>query len=335
MSNLDLSSQESWRSLGPPISDVHAGERVDVYLAKNFPFLTRSAWQKRMEKGEVLINHQAIRSNYRLKQTDRVSFYHPETVEPEVDRDIEVLWQDGAVMAVHKPGNLPMHENGAYRKNTFAHLLTEKMGPEWSAVHRLDRETSGIVLCGATNHVRQLLAADFESKKMAKEYQLIVNGMPSRESWHVDGPIGDLVASKIRIKKWVVENGLSAQTDFVVEDRKGTIQDGFALLRAFPKTGRTNQIRIHAAFSGHWILGDKLYHPDENVFLDYWEHQDTTEFCVERTLFRRCCLHAAALSFKHPETGARIRIEAPLPPDMTSLWKSFDQLSPMQGLSED
>jgi 23S rRNA pseudouridine1911/1915/1917 synthase len=322
MSESDKTSQESWRSLGSPVGDNHAGLRADVYLAKNFPFLTRSRWQKRMDDGEVQINHQIIKSNYRLKLNDQVSFYHPATVEPEVDRDIKILWHSGAVMAVFKPGNLPMHENGAYRKNTFAHILSENIGSEWSAVHRLDRETSGIVLCGATNTVRQKMAADFESKKMAKEYQLIVSGLPSKESWHVDGPIGDLVDSKIRIKKWVVEGGLSAQTDFVVEQTKASGDSGFALLRAFPKTGRTNQIRIHAAYSGHWILGDKLYHPNEQVFLDYWEKQETTEYCIAETLFHRCCLHAASLSFKHPETMKMVRVESELPDDMRSLWES-------------
>jgi 23S rRNA pseudouridine1911/1915/1917 synthase len=176
------------------------------------------------------------------------------------------------------------------------------------------------VLCGATNEVRQKLADDFEAKKIRKEYQLIVSGIPSESSWTVDGPIGDLTQSKIRIKKWVVDGGLSAQTHFVVEDVNQDPSQPRALLRAFPKTGRTNQIRIHAAYSGHWIVGDKLYHPNEEVFLDYWESQATTDFCLEQTGFQRCCLHAAALTLKHPETGKEIRIEVPLADDMRALW---------------
>jgi 23S rRNA pseudouridine1911/1915/1917 synthase len=323
MQDTDLNhelSGDAWRALGSAIGETHAGLRADVYLAKVYPFHTRSTWQKRMDGGEVLINRRRVKSNYKLKLLDVVHFFHPQEVEPEVDRDIRVLWHKGAVMAVFKPGNLPMHENGAYRKNTFAQIVADTIGPEWSAVHRLDRETSGIVLCGATNEVRQKLAADFESKKMAKEYQLIVHGVPNQTSWSVDGPIGDLADSKIRIKKWVVSGGLPAQTSFVVEDTKTSSEGAFALLRAFPKTGRTNQIRIHAAYSGHWILGDKLYHPNEEVFLDYWESQETTTFCVEQTLFHRCCLHAAALTFKHPETGEEIRVDAELPPDMQGLW---------------
>jgi 23S rRNA pseudouridine1911/1915/1917 synthase len=322
----NLATASAWRGLGGPISDRDAGVRADLYLAKAYPFLTRSGWQKRMDLGEVLINERAIKGSYKLKADDRVSFYHPESEEPDVDRNIFVIWQEGSVMAVFKPGNLPMHENGAYRKNTFAHLMVENIGSEWSAVHRLDRETSGIVLCGANNVVRQKLAADFEAKKIKKEYLLIAKGVPSISSWSIGGAIGDLAESKIRIKKWVVDGGLSAQTDFVVEKTIGEGASGYSLIRAFPKTGRTNQIRIHAAYSGHWILGDKLYHPNEDVFLDYWDSQRTTDFCVEQTLFNRCCLHAAALTFVHPETGKTVRVESPLPDDMQQLWARLESL---------
>ena len=85
---------------------------------------------------------------------EKITLYHPKCLEPEVDRDIYPLWKKGDVMAVFKPGNLPMHESGPYRKNTFAHIVKEELGEKWAAVHRLDRETSGIVLCGSTYDVR-------------------------------------------------------------------------------------------------------------------------------------------------------------------------------------
>lgn len=316
----DESFRLQFRSLGGPTLDLHEGQRVDFFLAKNYPFLTRAGWQKRMDLGEVLINRREVRASYRMRRGDLVHFFHPEEVEPEVERDIRVLWQEGSVMAIFKPGNLPMHENGAYRKNTFAKLVHDHVGKEWSAVHRLDRETSGIVLCGATHAVRQKLAEDFEAKKIAKEYLLIAKGIPQKPQWTVDGPIGDLASSQIRIKKWVVPGGLSAETGFVCESTKSS---GYSLLRAFPRTGRTNQIRIHAAFSGHWIIGDKLFHPDEAVFLDYWQTGKTTEFVIRETGHRRCCLHAAALTFVHPESGREERIDSPLPEDMQDLWFNF------------
>lgn len=305
-----------FRRLGGNVLERHSGRRIDAFLAGEYPFLTRSAWQRRLDGGEVLVNRQQIRSSYRMRIGDLVHFYHPEEVEPEVSRDVRILWQDGGVMAVFKPGNLPMHENGAYRKNTFAKLLTDLVGGEWSAVHRLDRETSGIVLCGANHKVRQTLSDAFEAKSIQKEYLCIVKGVPIERQWTNQGSLGDLVQSRIRIKKWVVEGGLPAETGFVTEAEA----NGYSLLRAFPRTGRTNQIRIHAAHSGHWILGDKLYHPSEEVFLDYWEKGETTEFVKDKTEFHRCCLHAAALSFVHPETARSYRIDSPLPEDMQDLW---------------
>lgn len=223
-------------------------------------------------------------------------------------------------MAVFKPGNLPMHENGAYRKNTFATLLGNLCGKDWSAVHRLDRETSGIVLCSSKPAIRQALADMFEAKTIQKEYLLIAAGVPKEQSWSCQGPLGDLVESQIRIKKWVVEGGLPSSTDFILEE---TCHDEFSLIRAFPRTGRTNQIRIHAAYSGHWILGDKLYNPDERVFLDYWENGTTTPLCIEKTHFHRLCLHAASLTFTHPETRKNIEITSPLPEDLQDLWYSL------------
>ena len=314
--------QALFRGLGGPITDHSIGERADLYLARQFPFLTRAGWQKRLDCGELLINRRSVRASYRLKSGDLIHFYHPQEVEPEVDRDVRVLWQQGAVMAVYKPGNLPMHENGAYRTHTFARFLMDLVGKEWSAVHRLDRETSGIVLCGATHSVRQALAVDFENKRIAKEYLLLADGVPSKDAWNVNGAIGDLVESRIRIKKWVTPDGLPAETYFQREAISASGRN--ALLRAYPRTGRTNQIRIHAAYSGHWIVGDKLYHPNEEVFLDYWDKGETTAFAIEQTGFHRCCLHAAALTFTHPETNQEVRVDSPLPEDIQDLWISLN-----------
>jgi 23S rRNA pseudouridine1911/1915/1917 synthase len=317
----DQSTFESqYRRLGGSVNELHDGQRIDQYLANNFKFLTRSGWQKRISLGEVLVNRSTPKISYKLRPGDEVLFFHPLTAEPNVDKGIRVLWQDGPVMAIYKPSGLPMHENGAYRKNTFAHLVSSTIGPEWSAVHRLDRETSGIVLCGCEHAVRKKLADDFEAKRIEKEYLLIVKGIPREIQWTCQGPLGDLLESQIRIKKWVVEGGLPSLTDFFVES---TTRSGHALVRAYPKTGRTNQIRIHAAYSGHWILGDKLYHPNEEVFLEYWKTGRTTDFILGETGFHRLCLHAASLSFLHPSSNKRVRIESPLPEDMQDLWISL------------
>jgi len=307
-----------YRRLGPPVPEPAQGERVDGYLARQFPFLSRAGWQKRLEDGRLLVNGRSVKAAARLKCGDLLALYAPPAVEPEVDRGVRVLWCAGAVMAVFKPGNLPMHENGPYRKNTFTEIVWQEIGREWAAVHRLDRETSGIVLCGATSAVRSRLALDFQGRRMHKEYLALARGLPALPRWTADGPIGDLADSEIRIKKWVVPGALPARTEFSVLE---TTADA-CLLQARPLTGRTNQIRIHAAHAGHVLYGDKLYHQDEAVFLEYFA-KGLTESVIRRTGFRRLCLHAAALEFTNPETQQAVRVECEMPPDLAGFWREL------------
>ena len=313
-----MEAPKEYRPIGSPVELDAADERVDGYLARRYPFLSRAGWQKKIKAGGLLVNDSPVKVAARLQPGDRLVMFYTHVAEPEVDRGIRILWQDGGVMAVYKPGNLPMHENGPYRKNTFAALLIESVGPEWAALHRLDRETSGIVLCSTGLTTRQQLSDDWASRKVHKEYLAIVHGSTAEDSWEVDGPIGDLVESKIRIKKWVVPDGLDALTHFHTEARSAT----HTLVRAFPKTGRTNQIRIHSAFSGHHLVGDKTYHPDEEVFLEYFERGNTANV-QKKTGFVRLCLHATRLRFMHPETKKEVEIDSPLPEDMLDFWANL------------
>jgi 23S rRNA pseudouridine1911/1915/1917 synthase len=306
----------AFRPLGLPVSSYHAGERADAYLARHFPFLSRAGWQKRLKTSEVLVDGASVGVSYRLREGQQLVLHHPQTAEPEVDRGIYPIWRKGAVMAVFKPAPLPMHENGAYRKNTFSELVKTELGPEWAAVHRLDRETSGIVLCGATTVVRNQLARSLAERNLHKEYLAITHGVSQEEKWIEKGPIGDLTTSEIRIKKWVVPDGQSAETHFQVLEKRSD----FTLLKALPKTGRTNQIRIHAAYAGLHLVGDRLFHPDEQVFLEWFVH-GLTDNVVKQTGFRRCLLHAEALAFVHPEDGKVHEVRCGMPDDMRDFWE--------------
>lgn len=309
------------RNLGRAVTADVAGERIDAYLAKEYPFLSRAGWQKRIADGSLLVNGMPRKVSGRLREGDLVTMWAPITQEPEVDRNVQVIWEHQGVIAAFKPGNLPMHENGPYKKNTFHELIGALVGREWAAVHRLDRETSGIVLCAATPELRAKLAEGLERRAFKKQYLAIARGAPADDGWTANGPIGDLVESQIRIKKWVVPiaaGGQHAQTHFTVIGRKPEA----CLLHARPVTGRTNQIRIHAAHHGHVLFGDKLYHPDEAVFLEYFEHGQT-ENVTERTGFHRLCLHATAMEFTHPGTQERVLVESPLPPDLQGFWDAL------------
>ena len=310
-----IENKGDFRPLHTNIEPTMVGMRLDAFLALNFPFLTRSLWRKKVRLGYLRVRGQIVRPSYRVRETDSFSFFHPQEVEPPVDNGIYPIGKAGSILAVYKPGNLPMHENGPYRKNTFAYLLGEKFGSEWAAVHRLDRETSGIVLCGATSSVRASLSRMLVDCQVQKTYFAIAKGISERRQWDENSPIGDLESSEIRIKKWVNKNGQEALTQFRVLEQS----DGFSLLEARPKTGRTNQIRIHAACGGLPLLGDKLYHPDESVFLEYFEKGNTSRVVAE-TGAERLCLHAGAIEFYHPESGKNVLFESEIPEDMMGIW---------------
>ena len=178
----------NYRNLGKFVTTTDAGSRIDGYLAKNFCFLTRSGWSQKLRLGQVLVNLNPVKSSYRLRENDKICYFCPPWFEPQVNEKIKVIWEERGIMGVYKPPNLPMHEGGKYRKNTFHELLRGEIGSEWSAVHRLDRETSGLVLCAGSSKLRNSLSQALRSRKIQKTYVAIVQGRAATEVFWVDEP---------------------------------------------------------------------------------------------------------------------------------------------------
>lgn len=314
--------QGDLRAFGPAVGESDHGARLDGYLSKHFPFFSRAMWQKKIAAGHLLVDGTKVKAAYRIRTGQQLRLYSPPQSEPEVDKGIACLWrdEDNKLMAVYKPGNLPMHENGPYRRHTFTHLVWEKFGREWAALHRLDRETSGIVLCCCCPKLRRKITQAWTKLQIKKEYLAIAKGLPQQDHWLENRPIDDLTTSEIRIKKWVTEPGYgqTASTEFFVIGRR----ERFSLLKVRPRTGRTNQIRIHAAANGLPLVGDKLYHPNDQVFLTFYE-QGATDWVLQQTGFKRLCLHAHTLTFSHPVSGREVHLASPMPPDMQSFWDSL------------
>lgn len=306
---------DSYRRLGSPLDQYQAGARIDLYLAKNYPFHTRNQWQKRLESGEIQIDKKTVGSSYKLRLGDQISYFRPEEMEPDVNSNVSVIARWGGVMAVYKPSNLPMHEGGRYRRNTFFDVVCDKYGKEWAAVHRLDRDTSGIVMCAATPELREKLSSELRRRTLKKHYLAIAIGEASDERWTEQGPIGMTKETIFREKRWVTDDGLPSHTDFEVLDQV----PGFSLLHASPKTGRTHQIRIHSAYKGLPLLGDPKYHPEENVFLRYLE-EGYDDFVLDHVRGPRMCLHATFVEFNNPETKKLTEVECPMPDDMAWIW---------------
>ena len=308
--------ETEYRSLGPMLGPEAEDRRLDDFLGKNFPFRSRTEWKSLCNDGQVLVNAQKARATRRLKCGDTLSVFHPQSAEPEVNDELRFIAEDRGILAIEKPANLPMHESGFYRRNTLVALLHRDFGKDWSPVHRLDRETSGIVICAATSDHRRSLSDAFLSRAVAKTYLAILAGAPTWEQISVDRPLGKTSSFAIPHKQ-VEDLGEEARTDFSVRARAcaGT------LVEVRPLSGRGNQIRVHAAWLGPHIIGDKVYHQDRLVCQAYKEQGDTPE--VQKLAgHSRHALHAAKIEFAHPE-GGKFLAESPLPTDLTRLWQAL------------
>lgn len=220
----------------------------------------------------------------------------PGTVEPDVNADIEVLHEDEAIVVLSKPAPLPMHSCGRYHRNTLVHFLHEAWHPEKPRpAHRLDANTSGVVVCARTRHFAKLLQPQFARGEVEKVYLARVHGHPSDDEFTVDAAISE-DACELGARE-IAEDGLESKTAFRVVRRDG---DGTALLEARPLSGRTNQIRIHLWHAGHPIVGDPVYLPDG-------KRGDTQTLAVGDPPMQ---LHAWKIAFRHPLTGERVEFEA-------------------------
>ena len=313
-----LTNKDDYRSLGKPIGIEEKGIRLDLHLAKKFLFFSRKQWSSVLKEGSVLINGSTKKSSYRLREFDKISYYSPQEKEPEVCRDVKLLWEEDGVMAIYKPSSLPMHEAGRYRLNTFCELVKEKIDKDCAPVHRLDRETSGIVLCSNLSQLRKDLSSGFLNHQVEKTYYAVVKGSAKEDKWVVEQPLGLDEKSRFRTKQWVTDSGSYAYTSFEVVERKS----GFSLLKVMPKTGRTHQIRVHAAWSGYPLVGDKKYQPDEEIFLEYFENGFTKKV-EEVCLFDRLCLHAGKVRFFHPRKNQWRTVESNIPDDMLQIWSKL------------
>ena len=240
-------------------------------------------------------------------------------VEPTVP-DVAALSQvflDEAILVVDKPAGLPMHPSARYHHNTLTAQLKLKYPPPFKAdpAHRLDRETSGLVVCARTLEVSQALTKAFAEGEVHKEYLAVVEGHPPADAFDVDAPIAEgtaLIRIAVRIDQ---ENGRPARTRFVVEQRFERDGAAFALLRCFPETGRQHQIRIHAQYAGFPLVGDKMYGADPGYFDRFSRRCLEPEAWVALRLPRHA-LHATALSLAHPTTFVPLRFDSPLPHDL-------------------
>jgi 23S rRNA pseudouridine1911/1915/1917 synthase len=322
LEELDLEEQDPEQE--PALIEVrlavqpqYQGWRLDRFIKACIPRLSRSRIQQ-MIHAQRELQGLCLRPADRVRGGDEICLLRPRPHEPDVPREFRVLFSDGQLMAIDKPAGLPVHATARFHKNTLTCLLRERFGePCPTLAHRLDRETSGLMLLGQTREAGVALKALFRERRVHKRYLALVHGCPDPTSGTIELPLGPDTASGIRVKMGVVQGGFPARTRYHVLERRGD----FSLLEAFPETGRQHQIRAHLGALGVPLVGDKLYGPDPSLFLEFIETGWSASLS-ERLLLPRHALHAADASFPHPVSQAPTHLSCDLPLDLRRFWEN-------------
>lgn len=274
--------------------------RLDKFLNEQLPDYSRSQIQQWIKEEQVQVNDESAKANYKVQADDHISVTVPEPVEIDAQPeaiDIDIIFEDEDVVVINKAQGMVVHPSIGHHSDTLVNALlyhvkdlsgiNGKIRP--GIVHRIDKDTSGLLMVAKNDKAHESLANQLQDKTAKREYIALVHGVIPNDKGTIDAPIGR--DPKNRKKFAVVESGKPSITHFEVVERFRE----YTLLKLQLETGRTHQIRVHLDYIGHRMAGDPLYGPRKTL-------EGNGQY-----------LHAAALSFIHPMTGERLYFEAPLP----------------------
>lgn len=293
----------------------HSGKRLDHFISE-ITDTTRSQSQKLIESGNVTISGRNLKKNYKIHTGDVIEIT-PHTIEPDTlvaqRIDISILYRDDYLIVIDKPPGLVMYPAAGHTQGTLMNAVAyhcRKLASIGAplrpgVVHRLDKDTSGLVVIALNDKAYYSLQKQFRGRTVEREYVAIVYGKPKRSSGEMNIPIGRAIADRKRMSTRT-RHGKEAKTYYNVKEELF----GSSLIQARLATGRTHQIRVHFASAGHPVLGDRTYGKKTHVKID------------NRTLkIPRQMLHAQTLGFIHPGTGAKMSFSSPIPGDMEKIVK--------------
>ena len=280
------------------------GQRADQFLAAALPQLTRSAAQRLLEEGAVTLDGRPVKKNYKTAPGDELVVILPDPAPVDIlpqDIPLDVVYEDDDVIAVNKPVGLVVHPAAGHPDGTLVNALLYHCGNSLSGingalrpgiVHRIDRDTSGLIIAAKNDSAHLALAAQLQDHSLYREYEAVCVGNLKQDQGTVNAPIARHPTDR---KKMAVNflQGREAVTHWTVLERFS----GYTHIQCRLETGRTHQIRVHMAHTGHPLLGDMVYGSKKP-----WPG------------LAGQCLHARRLSFLHPRTGERLTLECPLPP---------------------
>lgn len=277
--------------------------RLDKYLTEQFPEQTRSYLQKLIKEGSVLVNGKTVKSGYQLSAGEEVAVTIPEPEELDVlpvKMDLEIVYEDEDVILVNKPKGMVVHPAPGHTTDTLVNGLLYHCNGNLSGingvarpgiVHRIDRDTTGILIVCKNDLSHNSIAAQLKEHSITRKYRALIHGNIKTDQGTVEGPIGRHPVDR---KKMAINerNGKPAVTHYQVLERFGN----YTLIECVLETGRTHQIRVHMSSIGHPLVGDEVYGPAKCPFK-----------------LQGQCLHAMVLGFVHPRTGAYLEFSAELP----------------------
>lgn len=263
--------------------------------------MSEEQWLARFAAGRVLdMDRQPVESSRIVRAGERFLHRVEQVIEPAVSTNVGIIFEDEALIVLNKPAPLPMHPGGRFFLNTLQHLMHEVYATQRpNPAHRLDANTTGVVVFTRTRRFASLLQPQFARGEIEKSYAVRVTGHPSEDSFSCDAPISE-EAGPLGSRTVDAVAGLPARTEFTVKKR---LSDGTAILEARPLTGRTNQIRVHLWHLGFPVCGDPAYLADGKIGAQQTLGIDDAPLC----------LHAHTIRFMHPLSGERVEFSAPLP----------------------
>lgn len=305
------------------VDDVDADTRLDAYLAARVEGWSRSRLQRLIDDGDVLANGHTVKASYKLRANDEIeveltppalSNFTPENI------PLDIVFEDDDLIVINKPAGLVVHPAAGIQSGTLANALAyhfQQLSTRAGAirpgiVHRLDKDTSGLLVAAKTESSHESLADQFRAREVFKSYVALVYGVVKQQEGRIEQPIARDPRNRTRMA--IVAGGRGALSLYKVRRSYGS----FTLLDVEIKTGRTHQIRVHLSWLKHPVVGDELYAGGRDNNL-----QDVRLRAQIRKLNRQF-LHAEQLKFAHPKTGAQMEFVAPLPTELVGLLEQLE-----------
>jgi 23S rRNA pseudouridine1911/1915/1917 synthase len=314
--------------------------RIDKFLMHLLPNATRNKIQNAASNGDIYVNDVAVKSNYRVKPADvvRILLSHPpfeNRVDPE-DIPLDIVYEDAALLLINKPPGLVVHPGHGNYTGTLVNALAfhfENLPMNSSdrpgLVHRIDKDTSGLMVIAKTEDALSNLAKQFEMKTSEREYIALVWGNVKEDEGTIEGNISRHVKDRMQMAVFAdPEIGKPAITHYKVIERFGYV----TLVSCRLETGRTHQIRVHMKYIGHTLFNDSRYGGDQILKgTTFTKYKQFVENCFK--ILPRQALHARTLGFVHPVTGEMMRFDSEIPKDMQDCidkWRNYSQVKEMQ-----